>query len=302
MSSDFPGTPPYASRYARRGTWLWIAVGLLVTASGLAADATLSWDSLSGEQQYMLARLRPRWETLDLAGRRELLARAANFKLQGAARSSLPAPVAEANATSKAPALRQRSHRRRALSPAEASLSAHSFRLRRVLRAMPGLGAEERRDVLARWGELRNSERIEMVERYSRNIDDDEQIAMQRALREGRISPKDLQRGLTTGKIKGDELKAALSSGRISIDAIKEGITSSDIIAEDLEKALRRGNIESSDLSETIETSRLPDGSSREEILQAATARKAAIEARPPGTRKTPIKARPPGARPPPLR
>lgn len=296
----------------RQGLWLWLVVGIFVRANAVAGDAALSWDSLSGEQQYTLARMRPRWETLDLAGRRALLERAATFRLLHTTRGPDATPSARGynddqeqaqakdkdidNGTAKsqtdgkghnrAAAIRPRGQRRGGLSPAEAGMSAHSFRLRRVLREIPGLGAEERRDVLVRWGELRNSERIELVERYSHNVDDDDEMALQRALREGKIRPQDLQRGLVTGKIKGSDLKAALASGRISIEALKDGIASTDIIAEDLEKILRRGNIESSDLDETIAISRLPEGSSREEILQAATLRKAAIEALPPGAPK----------------
>lgn len=266
MASDFLGPQRHSPRSVRRATWPWLAVGLLVTASALAADATLSWDSLSGEQQYMLARLRPRWETLDAAARRSLLERAANFKLQRAGRSPLPAPLAKAKDKDQAPALRQRSHLRRELSAAEASLSAHSFRLRRVLRDMPGLGVDERRDVLARWGELSNAERIALVDRYARNIDDDEEMALQKALRDGNISPEQLQRGMASGKLQGDDLKAALSSGRISTDVIKDGLISRKIFAEDLEKVLRHGNIESRDLSDAIEYNRLPEGVLREDV------------------------------------
>lgn len=268
MTSDFLGPQRHSPRTVRRATWPWLALGLLVTASALAADATLSWDSLSGEQQYMLARLRPRWETLDAAARRSLLERAANFKLQRAGRSPLPAPLAKAKAKDKdqAPALRQRSHRRRELSAAEASLSAHSFRLRRVLRDMPGLGVDERRDVLVRWGELSNAERIALVDRYARNIDDDEEMALHKALRDGNISAEQLQRGMASGKLRGDDLKAALSSGRISTDAIKDGLISRKIFAEDLEKVLRHGNIESRDLSNAIEYNRLPAGVLRGDV------------------------------------
>ena len=261
---------------APRLRWCWpsLLVGMFVATGALAADATLSWDSLSGEQQYMLARLRPRWEQLDVSGRRALLARAADFKLQSATRNSSPA-VATAQAPSKpgkTPALHERSQRRRALTAAQASMSAHSFRLRRVLRDMPGLGAEERRDVLARWGELSNSERIALVDRYSRNVDDDEAIGLQKALREGKISPEQLQRGLASGKLRGADLKAALSSGKISTQTIQDGIAAGKIYAEDLEKVLRGGNIESSDLSNAIEQNRLPEGATRASVAPTEVA------------------------------
>ena len=272
------------SRCASRRSWLLssLMVGVLVAAGALAADATLSWDSLSGEQQYMLARLRPRWEQLDVAGRRALLERAANFKLQSATRK--PASTVAGQATSKpgkAPTLRERPQRRRALTSAEASLAAHSFRLRRVLRDMPGLGAEERRDVLARWGELSNSERIGLVDRYSRNVDDNEEVALQKALREGKISAEQLQRGLSTGKLRGADLKAALSSGKISAHTIQDGVAAGKIYAEDLEKSLRGGNIESSDLRNAIEQNRLPEGSTRASVAAPEAATDAATPASP---------------------
>lgn len=39
----------------------------LAAGSALAADAALNWASLSGDQQYILARFGPRWAQLDLA-------------------------------------------------------------------------------------------------------------------------------------------------------------------------------------------------------------------------------------------
>lgn len=259
----------YGSRCAPRWAWRWplLMLGVWVAAGALAADARLSWDSLSGEQQYILARQRPHWEQLDVAGRRALLARAANFKSQRAARTPAPAVAGQTTThPSKTPALRERSPRRRALTAAQAGMSAHSFRLRRVLRDMPGLGAEERRDVLARWGELSNSERIALVDRYARNVDDDEALTLQKALREGKISAEQLQRGLSSGKLRGADLKAALSAGKISTHAIQDGLAAGKISAEDLAKVLRGGNIESSDLRNAIEQNRLPEGATRESV------------------------------------
>ena len=253
--------------------WLSLPLGLLVAASAPAADATLSWDSLSGEQQYTLVRLRSRWEQLDLAGRRELLERAANFKLRSTTGKSPPAVTTEAtNQSSQTPTHRERSQRRRTLTAAQAGLSAHSFRLRRLLRDMPGLGAEERRDVLARWGELSNSERIALVDRYLRNVDDNEEIVLQKALREGRITLEQLQRGLASGKLRGADLKAALSSGRISASTIQEGVATGKIYAEDLAKGLRGANIDSSDLRNAIEQNRLPEGTTRAAVVPVDTA------------------------------
>lgn len=275
MFGDFVSPPTPWSRCARRWAGRWLVISCLVTtAAALAADARLSWDSLSGEQQYMLARMRTRWETLDVAARRQLLERAADFKLRSAARRGVPATAGETTAgetTAKkpAPARPQPAQRRRTLTSAQAGLSAHSFRLRRVLRDIPGLGATERRDVLERWGELRNSERIALVDEYARNVDDDEQIGLRKALRDGKISSEELQRGLATGKLSGSELKAALASGRLSTGAIVEGLASRKIFAEDLEKVLRHSNVESGDLSHAIEQSRLPEGVTRESVTPA---------------------------------
>lgn len=264
-----------APRWAAHLVWCWLSLllSMLVAASAPAADATLSWDSLSGEQQYTLVRLRSRWEQLDLAGRRALLERAANFKSQRSAGQSPPAVTTETtNQPSQTPTHRERSHRRRTLTAAQAGLSAHSFRLRRLLRDLPGLGAEERRDVLARWGELSNSERIALVDRYSRNVDDNEEIVLQKALRDGRITSEQLQRGLSSGKLRGADLKAALSSGRISASTIQEGIATGKIYAEDLEKGLRGANIDSSDLRNAIEQNRLPEGTTRASVVPVETA------------------------------
>ena len=261
-------------RCARHLVWFLpsLLLGLLVVASAPAADATLSWDSLSGEQQYTLVRLRSRWEQLDVAGRRALLERAANFKSHSTTAKSPPAVTTDAtNNPRQAPTRRERSQRRRTLTAAQASLSAHSFRLRRVLRDMPGLGAEERRDLLARWGELSNSGRIALLDRYSRNVDDNEEIVLQKALRDGRITPEQLQRGLASGKLRGADLKAALSSGRISASTIQEGIATGKIYAEDLEKGLRGANIDSSDLRNAIEQNRLPEGTTRASVVPVET-------------------------------
>ncbi len=256
--------------WASRWVWRWplMMVGMLVTVAVLAADATLSWDSLSGEQQYILARHRSRWEQIDINARRALLERAANFKLHIAARKP-SAGVVTNKAASKpdtAPTLRDRPQRRGALTAAQASLSVHSFRLRRVLRDLSGLSAVERRDLFERWAELSNSERIALVDRYSRNVADEEEIALQKKLREGKISSEQLQRGLSTGKLRGVDLKAALSAGKLSTHAIQDGIASGKIYAEDLEKVLRGSNIESRDLSNAIEHNRLPEGTTRASV------------------------------------
>ena len=42
---------------------------LLCGSLAAAAAETLGWDSLSAEQQYTLARLRPRWHSLNAAAR-----------------------------------------------------------------------------------------------------------------------------------------------------------------------------------------------------------------------------------------
>ena len=81
-----------------------------------------------------------------------------------------PAPVASGDAAEKGktvgkPAASYKSSRRRRnLSVAEASLSAHSLRLRRALRDLPGLSVNERRALLERWGDLTSRERLKMVD------------------------------------------------------------------------------------------------------------------------------------------
>lgn len=241
-----------------RGYALCLAALLVGLAAGsaLAADAALNWASLSGDQQYILARFGPRWAQLDLAARQSLLARAEAHRLQAqnaAGQTSAAAPA------TKPAAPRQSSRRRRSLSAAEAGMSAHSFRLRRVLRELPGLSINERRDLLERWRGLSNSERVKLVDRFMRNVDDDEELSLQQALRDGRLSNADLQRGLASGKLLGSEVKAALADGRLSTENIKDGVASHTIVAEDLEKGMRDGKIESSDLSNAIEHNRTPD-------------------------------------------
>lgn len=245
-------------RSRARGLALWLAVLLacLTAGSALAADAALNWASLSGDQQYILARFGPRWAQLDLAARQSLLARAEAHRLQtqnAAGHSSTAAPA------NKPAAPRHSSRRRRSLSAAEAGMSAHSFRLRRVLRELPGLSINERRDLLERWRDLSNSERVKLVNRYTRNVDDDEELSLQQALRDGRLSNAELQRGLASGKLLGSEVKAALADGRLSIENIKDGVASHAIVAEDLEKLMRDGKIESPDLSNAIEHNRTPN-------------------------------------------
>src|SRR5262249_55841192 len=142
----------------------------------------------------------------------------------------------------------------------DAALSVHSSRLRRVLRGMSGLSVEERNELLARWPELGNAERIELVDRYTHNFDDDQEIDLQRALRQGTIKAADLQRGLASGRISANDLKAALASGRLRTEVVQRGVARGQIVAEDLERAMRAGRIESSDLSNAIEHNRQPAG------------------------------------------
>ncbi len=228
----------------------------LGAGSALAADAALNWASLSGEQQYILARYGPSWAQLDYASRQRLLARAETHRLQTENAAGQPGTAVPANAPAQP---RQSSRRRRSLSSAEAGMSAHSFRLRRVLRELPGLSINERRELLERWGGLTNSQRVKLVDRYMHNVDDDEELSLQQALRDGRISNADLQRGLASGKLLGSEVKAALADGRLSTENIKDGVASHAIVAEDLEKTMRDGKIESIDLSNAIEHNRTPD-------------------------------------------
>ena len=232
-------------------------VALLIAASSFAAGTTLSWDSLSGEQQYILARLRGQWPKLSLEARQKWLERADILRLKGA---KPPAAAAvEGKKSPSKPAERYPSTRKKnKLSPTDAAMSAHSFRLRRLLRGMSGISAEERSDLLARWSDLTNAERIELVDNYTHNIDDDDEIDLQRALREGTIKAADLQRGLASGSIKAGDLKAALDSGNLSTQIIQSGIAKHQKDPEDLEKAMQAGNIESSDLNNAIEHNRTP--------------------------------------------
>lgn len=256
MPSAFAHAATSTPRVRGHGLWLAAVLTCLSAGSVLAADAALNWASLSGDQQYILARFSARWAQLDLAARQGLLARAETHRLQTHNATSQTATAAPAN---KPAVPRQSSRRRRSLSAAEAGMSAHSFRLRRVLRDLPGLSINERRNLLERWGGLSNSERVKLVDRYMRNVDDDEELSLQQALRDGRLSNAELQRGLASGKLLGSEVKAALADGRLSTETIKDGVASRAIVAEDLEKGMRDGNIESSDLSNAIEHNRTPD-------------------------------------------
>jgi len=242
------------SRLARHGLWLVVMLAWLWAGSAGAVDAELSWASLSGEQQYILAGYGARWAKLDLAARRTLLARAETHRLRA---SHAPAAASEAAPAAKKPSSSyQRSRKRRSMSAAEAGLSRHSLRLRRVLRDLPGLSTNERRALLERWSGLSSSQRMLLVDRYMHNVDDDDELSLQQSLREGRISHAELQRGLASGKLQADDVKEALAAGSISVDSIKEGVASHVIVAEDLERALRDANIESSELSNAIEHNR----------------------------------------------
>ena len=238
----------------------WLAALLVCLCAGQAwaADADLSWASLSGEQQYILSGYGARWAKLDLAARRALVARAETHRLR-ASHAPKPAPASEAApADKKAPSSFQSSRRRRSLSAAEAGLSSHSIRLRRVLRDLPGLSVNERRALLERWGELSNGQRVALVDRYMHNVDDDDELALQESLRDGKLSHAELQRGLATGKLRADDIKEALAAGRLTIKTIKDGVASHAIVAEDLERTLRDGNIDSSELNNAIEHNRAP--------------------------------------------
>ncbi len=250
---------PSASRSQHRHHALWLTALLawLFAGTALAADEALNWASLNGEQQYMLSRFAPHWAQLDLAARRALLARAEAHSLEAKNRAAA-ASVAKPN--SKVTPSRSTARLRRSLSAAEAGLSAHSFRLRRVLRDLPGVSSNERRDLLARWTGLSTTERVQLVDRYMHNSDDGDELDLQQSLRDGKISNAELQRGLASGKLQASDVKAALSAGSISTTTLKNGVASHAIVAEDLDKAMHDGDIESSDLSNAIKYNRRPDG------------------------------------------
>jgi hypothetical protein len=65
-----------AARRSLAGMLVTALAGLWLCGAALAADEPLRWESLSAEQQRVLARLEDRWETFD-APRREALARGA---------------------------------------------------------------------------------------------------------------------------------------------------------------------------------------------------------------------------------
>ncbi len=238
-----------------------VLLACLHASPASAADAALNWASLSGEQQYILVGYAPRWAKFDLTTRRSLLDRADMHSLK--ARQPPAAVKGKATTEKAAEGASQTykpSRRRRALSTAEAALSAHSIRLRRVLRELPGLTIEERRALLGRWGGLSNSERVLLVDSYMHNEDDDDELELQEALRDGTISHRELQRGLASGKLRGADVKEAIASGSLSSESIKQGVGSHTIVAEHLEKAMLDGNIASSELSNAIEHNRTPPG------------------------------------------
>jgi hypothetical protein len=251
----------HLGRASRRLALCGLLLAGLHTHPASAADPALNWASLSGEQQYILVGYAPRWAKLDLATRRSLLERADLHSLK-----ARQAPAASKGATSSDKAADsasqpyKSSRRRRGLSAAEAALSAHSMRLRRVLRELPGLTIEERRALLGRWGGLSNSQRMLLVDSYMHNEDDNDALELQEALRDGTISHRELQRGLASGKLGGADVKEAIASGSLSTESIKQGVASRTIVAEHLEKAMLEGNIASSELSNAIEHHRTPPG------------------------------------------
>lgn len=238
-----------------------------------AADAALNWASLSGEQQYILAGYRPRWAKLDLTARRNLLARADAHSMKIRRAPATEEATGKPQAAAGPSSARKSTRRRRALSVAEAGLSAHSLRLRRALRELPGLSANERRAVLDRWGGLSGPQRVLLVDRYMHNIDDDDELELQSALRDGTISNDDLRRGLAAGKLEAGDVKDALSSGSLSTHTLKEGVASHAIDAEDLARVMRDGNIESSELSNAIEHNLPPAAAAASSAAPAASGR-----------------------------
>lgn len=245
-----------------RPAWGCVLLLALVCVTPVrAADAAFNWASLSGEQQYILAGFAARWAKLDVATRRTLVARADARSMKGGPTSPASGgAVQKSKAASKPTGSYKSSRRRRNLSVAEASLSAHSLRLRRALRELPGLSVNERRALLERWGDLTSTERLKLVDRYTRNTDDDEALRLQQALVDGSLSKAELARGLASGKLDADDVKDALNRGSLSDRTLKDGIASHSISAENVERVMRDGNIESKTLSNAIEHHRTPPG------------------------------------------
>lgn len=245
--------------FVRTSRCLVLCAVALCAGSALAADAALNWASLSGEQQYILSGYAKHWATLDLTARRKLLARADVQSMKarpvpGTASAARPAD----KSADKTRSTYKSSRRRRNLSSAEAALSAHSLRLRRALRELPGLSINERRVLLSRWSSLSAPQRLLLVDRYVHNADDEEELRLQAALDDGSISKADLARGLASGKLDANAVKDALGRGNLSVDTIKEGIASHGIAAEHVERVMRDGDIESDVLSNAIDHNRAP--------------------------------------------
>ena len=235
-----------------------LCAALLWVGEALAADAALNWASLSGEQQYILAGFAARWPKLDMAARRDLLARAEAQSLRSRAASATRGASAGDQTADKGAASFKPTQRRRSLSVAEAGLSAHSLRLRRALRDLPGLSVNERRTLLERWGGLTGTERLALVDRYMHNDNDDDALSLEEALRNGSISKAELARGLSSGKFDASVVKEALANGSLSARDLKNSIATHEVAAEDVERVMREGKIESESLSNAIEHNRAP--------------------------------------------
>ncbi len=259
----------------------WALLGLLASTTVAAVDAEFSWASLSAEQRYVLQRYRAQWPTASVAERRALVLRANAMQVAANARRAASSPVDSTPARSRpdasraagtggtdldadteagtdadtdteaAPAtaetppaapVRPRSpSRQKRLTTAEAMLAAHSGKLRKRLREVPGITLAERRDILARWPKLASRERMELVERYATNVTDNDELALQRELRDGSIRPGKIRWGLSTGRLTTRDLAAARRSGTLSAGQLSAALIHEPDLVVGLEDAVRTG-------------------------------------------------------------
>ncbi|MGE0858988.1 MAG: hypothetical protein AB7P42_07785 [Gammaproteobacteria bacterium] len=255
----------------------WLLFGIMAATTVAAVDAEFSWASLNAEQRYVLQRYRAQWSAASVAERRALVLRAnamqAAAHARRAANSPVESPVTRArpderraagtagsvldteidadadteaapttSATRLTPPVRPRSRsRQKRLTTAEAMLAAHSGKLRKRLREIPGVTLAERRDILARWPKLASRERMELVERYATNVTDNDELALQRELRDGSIRPGKIRWGLSTGRLTTSDLAAARRSGALSAGQLSAALVHEPDLVVGLEDAVRTG-------------------------------------------------------------
>ena len=236
----------------------WVLLGLLGSTTVAAVDAEFSWASLSAEQRYVLQRYAGQWSRASVASRRTMVMRANAMLVASRAKSGRSEPAGEAGlgesvaedegvstardkAHADSPRRKPVASQTARLSSSEAVLSAHSSKLRARLRETPGLSLAERKDVLERWSKLSPRERIALVERYAKTYIDNEEITLQRALREGTIRASKLQRGLVTERITPRDAAAAMRDGKLSTKTLRAALPDDLDVAFEIETAARTG-------------------------------------------------------------